>query len=144
MNTYIILLVEQTRWLPLMIGIAAATNAVINIALIPRIGIMGAAVSTIVAYSVLATIVMVWARRAISYKMDFRFLGKVIGATVVMALCLRFMPIGSGWRLVLAIIAGTAIFALGLWLLRAVSVQDKRIVKEIVLGLNPKLSRGGK
>ena len=123
-NVYVIYLVEQTKWLPLMIGIAAATNAGINIALIPKIGIMAAAISTIVSYFILATIVTVWARRAIGYKMDFKFLGKVVGATVIMAFCLRFIPTTSGWYVILAIIAGAAIFALGLWLLKGFSMQD--------------------
>lgn len=141
-NVYVIYLVEQTKWLPLMIGVAAATNAGINIVLIPKIGIMAAAISTIVSYFILAAVVTVWARRAISYKMDFKFLGKVVGATVVMAFCLRFIPTTSTWYVILAIIAGAAIFALGLWLLKGFSRQDRKLIKETVLGLNPKLLRG--
>jgi len=141
-NVYIILLVQQTKWLPLMIGVAAATNAGINIALIPKIGIMAAAISTIVSYFILAAIVTVWARRAIGYKMDLKFLGKVVGATVIMAFCLRFIPTNNVWELVLAIIAGAAIFALGLWLLRAFSAQDRRLIRETVSGMNPRSWRG--
>ena len=141
-NVYVIYLVEQTKWLPLMIGIAAATNAGINIALIPKIGIMAAAISSIVSYFILAAIVTVWARRAIGYNMDFKFLGKVIGATIIMAFCLRFIPTTSVWYVILAIIAGAAIFALGLWLLKGFSMQDKKLIKETIRALNPKLLRG--
>jgi O-antigen/teichoic acid export membrane protein len=140
-NAYIILLVEQTKWLPLMIGAAAVTNAGINIALIPRVGIVGAAISTIVSYLILAAIVTIWARRAITYEMDFKFLGKVVAATLVMALCLSFMPTASGWYVILAIFAGAGIFAFALWLLRAFSSQDKRLVREAVSGVNPRLLR---
>jgi len=143
-NAYIVLLVQQTKWLPLMIGVAAAVNAGINIALIPKIGIMAAGISTIVSYLILATIVMLWTRRALSYKVDFKFLGKVVGATVIMAACLRFIPTSSAWRLILAIIAGAAIFALMLWLLRAFSPQDKKLIRETLLGLNPKMMARGK
>jgi O-antigen/teichoic acid export membrane protein len=142
MNVYIILLVQQTKWLPLMIGIAAATSAGINLALIPKVGIMGAAISAIVSYFILAAIVTVWAGRAISYKMDFKFLGKVVLATFVMAFCLRFMPTASIWYIILAMIAGAAIFALGLWLLRAFSAQDRKLIREAVSGMNPRLWRG--
>jgi O-antigen/teichoic acid export membrane protein len=140
-NVYIVLLVQQTKWLPLMIGVAAAVNAAINIVLIPKIGIVGAAISTIVSSFILVAIVTVWVRRSISYRVDLKFLGKVIGATVIMAVCLRFIPTTAIWRVVLAIIAGVAIFALGLWLLRAFSAQDKRLIKEVVSGMSPRLWR---
>jgi len=76
--------------------------------------------------------------------MDFKFLGKVIGATVIMAFCLRFIPTTSVWYVIWAIIAGTAIFTLGLWLLRAFSAQDRKVIKETIWALNPKLLRGGR
>ena len=138
-NVYIILLVQQTKWLPFMTGIAALTNASINIALIPKVGIIGAAISTIVSYFVLSTIVTIWARRAISYKMDFKFLSKVVVATLVMVFCLRFIRIDSALSIILAVIAGVAIFSLGLLLLRAFSKQDRRLVREALSGLNPRL-----
>ncbi|MCK4403263.1 MAG: flippase [Dehalococcoidia bacterium] len=139
MNVYIILLVQQTKWLPLMIGVAAVTNAGINLALIPKIGIMAAAISTIVSYFILATIVTVWARRTISYKVDLKFLSKVLGATLVMAFCLRFMPTASVYYVALAIIAGVAVFTLGLWLSKAFSTRDRRLIREVISGLNPRL-----
>lgn len=141
MNVYIILLVQQTKWLPLMIGIAAATNAGINLALIPQIGIMAAAISTIVSYFILATIVTVWARKAVSYSVDFKFLGKVVGATLVMAFCLRFIPTATIWYVILAIVAGAAIFGLGVFLSKAFSKEDRRLAREVISGLNPRLWR---
>ena len=99
------------------------------IALIPKMDTMGAAVSAIVSYFILEASVAVWARRAISYRTDFRFLCKVIGAAVIMAFCLRFAPIISAWSVMVTIIAGTAIFTLGFWLLPAFSAQDRKVTK---------------
>ncbi|MCL0058163.1 flippase [Dehalococcoidia bacterium] len=137
-NAYIILLVEKTKWFPLIIGIAAITNAGINIVLIPKVGIIGAAISTIVSYFMLSAIGTVWARRAISYKIDFRFLSKVVVATLVMALCLRFIEIGSALSIVLAVIAGAAIFGFVLFLSRTFSREDRRLIREALAGLNPR------
>lgn len=142
LNVYIIYLVQQTKWLPLMIAVAALTNAGINIALIPNIGIMGAAISTIISYFVLAAIVTVWARKAISYKIDFKFLSKVVVATLVMAFCLKFIEANSVLGIVLTIIAGVAIFGLGIFLLRAFSREDRRLIREALTGLSPRLWRG--
>ena len=45
---------SQTRRLPLIMGATAVTNVVLNLLLIPRLGYMGAAVSTILSYGMLA------------------------------------------------------------------------------------------
>ena len=63
-NASIVYLVKQTKWLPLMIAVAAAVNTGLNIALIPRYGAMGAAIATCISYLLLAAIVTIWARRA--------------------------------------------------------------------------------
>jgi len=142
LNMQVILLVQQTRWLPLMVGIAAAINAGINIAMIPRIGILGAAISAAVSYFVLATIATIWAWRIVNYKIDWKFLLKVILAAVVMAFCLKFIELGSALSIMLAIIGGVAIYALGLFLLRAFSREDLRLAKEMLALLNPKTWTG--
>lgn len=142
LNVYVIYLVQKTKWLPFIFTIGAVTNALINIILIPKVGIIGAAISTIVSYFVLSAIITVWARRAISYKMDFKFISKVVLATLLMVFCLRFIEIGSALSIVLAVIVGVAIFSLGLLLLKAFSKQDRRLIREAFSGLNPKLWRG--
>lgn len=45
---------SQTRWLPLTIGVAAIMAVVLNLALVPPFGYLGAAISTLVTYTVLA------------------------------------------------------------------------------------------
>lgn len=130
-NLYIMYLVENTKWLPFMILAAAAVNAGINIILIPKVGIIGAAISTIAAYFVLAAIVTIWARKAISYKVDLFFIGKVILATCVMSLCLWFIPVGGVLSIVLAVFGGVAVYGICLLLLKAFSRQDVDIVRGI-------------
>ena len=138
-NVYIILLVKQTKWLPLMVSIAALTNAGINIALIPKIGIMGAAISTIASYFILMAIVTVWARRVITYRVDFKFLSKVILAAMIMGGCLRFIPTDSVLGIIAGVIAGIAIFALGLFLFKAISREDRQLLRDAFTGLDPRL-----
>lgn len=139
LNVYIVAVAKQTKWLPLMIAVAAATNVGINLVLIPRIGIMGAAISTLVSYFVLATIVTVWARKVVSYKIDVKFLAKVMLSTIFMAFCLSFIDIGSALSILLATVTGVAAFSLGLFLLRTFPREDRRIIREILSGLSPRL-----
>lgn len=44
----------RTRWLPVTIGAAAMTNVALNLVLIPPLGFMGAALSTLIGYALLA------------------------------------------------------------------------------------------
>lgn len=138
LNVYIVLLVQQTKWLPAMIAIAALTNAGINLALIPKVGIMGAAISTIVSYFILAAIVTFWARKSISCRVDFKFIAKVLLATVIMGVCVRFIPTSGALSIAIAVIAGAAIYALGIFLLKALSKEDKRLIREALSGLKPR------
>lgn len=138
-NVYIILLVKQTKWMPLMILIAAIINVGINGALIPRIGILGGAISTIASYFVLAIVVTIWTRKAISYKFDLKFLGKVIIATLIMALCLCFFNANGILQITLAIITGMVIYGSALLLMRAFSAQDKHLVSQTLKGIIPRL-----
>jgi O-antigen/teichoic acid export membrane protein len=138
-NMYIILLVQQTKWLPLMILSATVISVGVNVTLIPRIGIMGGAISTIASYSILATVVTVWAMKIISYRFDFKFLSKVIGASLVMALSLYFLKVNGVLGIILAVIAGTVIYGCALLLMRAFSAQDKLLAKQTLNGIIPRL-----
>lgn len=134
-NLYIIYLVQQTKWIPLTIGVAAVTNAGLNIVLIPMVGVIGAAISTIVSYFILTVVVSIWASRSIRYQIDLKFLTKVILAAAVMAVCLDFIKIGGIGGIIVMVIIGFIIYALGLWLLRAFSADDRKLVKEIITDL---------
>lgn len=79
----------------------------------------------------------VWARRAVSYSIDLKYLGKVIAATLVMALCLWYLPVNGIFGIAMAMVAGVAIFGSILFLLRAFSEQDKRLFREMLAGVNP-------
>lgn len=45
---------EKNKFLPLITGLGAATNVIVNLLLIPSMGIMGAAIATLAAYIVMA------------------------------------------------------------------------------------------
>ena len=130
-NAFIILLIKKTQWLPFMILLASATSLGVNFLLIPRIGILGAAVSNIAAYFVLAAIVSWWARKSINYNFDIKYLGKVVAAALIMSAGLYFFKV-EGWLIVAAIIGGIIIFGAALLILRAFSRQDKVLIKQVL------------
>ncbi len=129
-NLYVIYLVKQTKWMPLMIMAASIVSIGLNFILIPRVGIVGAAISNISAYFVLAAIVTVWANKALRYNLDYRYLGKVLAATAVMGLSLGFMNIDGILDIAVAVILATAIIWAMLFLLNSFSRHEEALIKK--------------
>jgi O-antigen/teichoic acid export membrane protein len=136
-NQHIILLAKKTRLLPCNIAVAAAGSLTMNVGLIPRLGLIGAGITNVVSYFVLALIVTLIARREVKYSLDFKYLAKVIGATLPMAACLYFMNVEGIWSLILAVLVGSIVFIAGIWLLRAFSEEDKQLFRRTLGGLLP-------
>lgn len=135
-NIFIIHLVEKTRWIAPMIILGALVNVIFNIILIPKIGIIGAAISTIISYIVLSTIVLIWAKKKLDYSIDYKFICKIILATSFMTICLKLFVVQSLLNIIMVSIIGAIIFGLVLWFLRTFSDGEKRFFKRIFSGLN--------
>jgi O-antigen/teichoic acid export membrane protein len=138
-NEAIVLLIKKTKWFPPIILAASATSAGMNILLIPRIGILGSAISSIAAYFVLAAIVSIWARKIIKYGIDFVYLGKVVLASAIMGAVLWLMHINSTAGIILGVVIGTTLFGCTLLALRAFSKQDVQLIKDSISGWIPRL-----
>jgi O-antigen/teichoic acid export membrane protein len=138
-NEYVIYLTQQTKWEPLIMVAAAAVSVGFNYVLIPHVGIIGAAIANVASNFTLAIILFIWAARTIAYRIDTKYVAKVITADLVMALCLHFLKAHGIAGIILSVIAGAAVFAAGLLALRAFSGQDKRLMKQAFSGLIPGL-----
>jgi O-antigen/teichoic acid export membrane protein len=74
---------RRTRVLPLLTLLAGAGNVIANLILIPRLGIMGAAWSTLVGYSLLAGVTWLYARRGYPLDLDLPRLAVLAGGVAV-------------------------------------------------------------
>jgi O-antigen/teichoic acid export membrane protein len=141
-NLNIVLLIKRTRVIPVIIGIAAAVNILINVILLPRTGIIGAAIANLGAYLLLSIIVTVWAVKEVSFSFDYKFLVKIIGATAIMATSLYFFRAEKTWEIILAIFTGIAVYSVGLLVFRAFSEHDKQIIRRTLGMVSPGSTRG--
>jgi O-antigen/teichoic acid export membrane protein len=121
---YIIHLVGKTRITVRLLGISAALNIVLNIIMIPRLGIVGAAIATLIAYGVLGMLTLVVTRRYLKFSLSLLFTGKSILASGVMTLCIWLIDPYSIWMVIVCIIAGIIIYFGVLLLLRGLSRQE--------------------
>jgi O-antigen/teichoic acid export membrane protein len=86
-----IFLRRRTAGLPLLTLAAGATNVAANLVLIPRVGLMGAAWSTLAGYLVLTTLTWWYARRDYPVTLDLRRLALIGGGVVATVLLARLV-----------------------------------------------------
>ena len=120
-----IFLVRRTALLPVLTILAGAVNVGLNVLLIPRIGIMGAAWATLAGYAVLAALTTWYAKRVYPVRLDVARLALVFVGTggLLLASAVLTEPVdgtlvGAGLHLGLAASAALAGFVLGLGPLR--------------------------
>jgi O-antigen/teichoic acid export membrane protein len=136
-NANIMLLDKRAKLVPLVTAIGSVTNVVMNVILIPQIGITGAGLSSLSSYFMIALITTFITRKIICYNLNFIYYGKVITSTLVMLVCLYFLKVDDIWSIILAIVVGVMVYAVGLLLLRTFSDQDKKLIKETFANLMP-------
>lgn len=92
----ILMLFKRTRTIGLIYGIAALVNLILNIILVPIIGILGAAISTFITFFIYAVVIGFLSYRELSFEIDFKFISKSIIASIPMALVVwKLNPYGA-------------------------------------------------
>ncbi len=100
---YIIYLANRTHLTLRLLGIAAILNIVLNLLLIPIMGVVGAAIATFIAYGVLGILTTIVSRRYLKFDLGLPFMLKSTIASAIMALCIwLFDPEAVGTVLISA------------------------------------------
>lgn len=133
-NVYVVYLIKQTKWLPILFLVTAIVSFSLNFFLIPLVGITGAAISRLIAYFVITITISFWARRIIKYRIDLIYFTKIIVATVIMAAFLYFMKPENVLKIIMFSIAGIAIFGILILLFRTFNKQDRRLINRLIKG----------
>lgn len=94
--------------------VSIASNLALNVGLIPPLGLLGAAIATVVSNGILAFSTMALGRRSLPYVFPWRGLARVLLATVTMSLFLlaatSVLDVDRLWMLVLTVTLGVAIY----------------------------------
>ncbi len=133
-NAYIIYLVQKTKLMLIVSFLGAGINAFCNLQLIPSIGINGAAVSSIVSYLALCSIMAFWGKREIGHVLvKTKYVVKLILASLIMACLLSLFDIRTLVDLIVYPAMGIMVFVLMLVLLRTFSKEELSLFKGILL-----------
>lgn len=105
---------------------AAGLNTVLNLLLIPRLGLWGAALATIVAYALVASVRYFFARRWLNLRLPVDDALRCIAATAAMATGLVWLPLPHGAAGLLPSIAtGAVLYATAAWALNAAGCRAR-------------------
>lgn len=115
---------RKTRPIAFFMITAAAVNALGNFLLIPRYGILGAAVATLIAYAVMAALSMGMSRRFFTFPVEWTFIGKALLASMVMSVFLWFFRPIQIWEVILSIFIGAVIYFIVLFLIKGFKKEE--------------------
>jgi len=123
---YIIHLVGKTHITIRLLGTSAALNIILNLVLIPHMGVIGAALATLVAYGVLGVLTLAVSRHYLKFDLSLLFIAKSILASAVMTLCIWLINPESITMLIISILTGIAIYFGMIILIKGLSRQEMK------------------
>ncbi len=127
----IIALVKKTRIVGIIWVIAALSNLGLNILAVPRIGILGAAITTLIAFTIAFSLTAVYSFKYIKFKIDIRFIFKSIFASVIATfIIIALSPIRTR-EIVFTIITAALSYATILFVLRGFTMEEIRFFKKL-------------
>ena len=83
---HILVLVKKTKIIGSSWIIAALANLCLNIVFVPYIGIIGAAITTLIAYFIAFILITYFSFRSLRFSIDWKFIMKSVFASVIMSL----------------------------------------------------------
>lgn len=82
---------EKTKYFPFVTGAGALVNVVVNILLIPVLGLIGAALATLTSYVVMATGLYFFSQRYYKIKYEYGKIFKVLAAIIITCIIYYYM-----------------------------------------------------
>jgi O-antigen/teichoic acid export membrane protein len=119
--------IRRTQFNWVVTGAAAAVNVALNLTLIPRYGMMGAAVATVAAYVTMAIGMAWWSQRIYPVPYQWRRVATAAFAAVGLAVLGKLLDIGLPGAVVLC-----AVYPLALMLLGFTSREERQRLGRLV------------
>lgn len=129
--SHILVLVKKTKIIGAIWIIAAIVNLGLNFVFIPYLGILGAAITTLIAYALAFILATYYSFQYFTFSVDLRFIMKSIFASVAMSLVIiKWNPVGT-LNVLIVIGVCAVVYALILLLLKGVKKEEIEFFKEL-------------
>ncbi len=110
------------------------SNVALNILLIPYLGILGAAIATLISSTLAVSLTLYYNYRYLDFKFDFNpvFMAKSVLASIVMSVFLViYRPTGL-LELILAVVIGFIIYITALFLIKGIKRSEIELIKSLI------------
>jgi len=118
--------ISSTIWIS-----AAIVNFGLNFIFIPHFGILGAAITTLIAFTLAFSLTLFYSSRYFTFSIDRRFILKSVFASTIMSLIIIRLNATSIIELIIAIIIGILIYAITLFILKGVNKEEIKFFGEL-------------
>lgn len=130
--SHVLLLTKKTLLMAIIWVSAAGFSLGLNAILVPRIGIMGAAVTELSAFTLATGAVIYFSTRYLRFDINWLFIAKSLAAASVMSLVVWLMSPEGVLKTVLAAMVGLVVYIAVMILLRGFTKQEFRLFRDII------------
>lgn len=113
--------------------LAAVSNLALNLLLIPLIGIIGAAIATLISYAITAVVTVLFAFRYIRFDIAWSPLARSVAASAGMAGIVLLIPVSSVQGLLVAVGSGMAVYVIVMLAIKGLDVKELRVLKSLLI-----------
>jgi O-antigen/teichoic acid export membrane protein len=142
---HILVLVKKTKTIGLIWVATAGVNLALNIIVVSYIGILGAALATLIAYILAFSVGSYYSFKEFKFPTDWYFIIKSLIASAVMVLVIWFIHPQSSLATILTVILGVIVYGVVLFLLRGFTKKEISFFRRLLpLGAPTAGSNSGK
>lgn len=106
--------------------VAAVLNVGLNILVVPKMGILGAAITTLVVFLLATGAISYYSFKEFKFSIDWYFIIKSLIASAVMSLAVWLMAPQGNLDTILTVVAGVVIYGAILMLMRGFSKEEMK------------------
>lgn len=123
---------EKTKYIPIVTGLGAVINIVLNFILIPEIGIIGAALAALASYITMASGLFYFSQKFYSIKYEYAKIGKILGLIFITAIVYYYLFFNVGLSIIIKLALMLFFFA-SVILLKIIDKNELLKVSRILL-----------
>lgn len=128
----VLMLFKRTKIFGTASIIAGLVNLVLNIALIPYFGIVAAAITTLISYSILGFIMYYISRKYMQFEINLNFIIKSVLASVVMIFIIWALSPSGAVMILLTVGIGAIVYFCVLFVLKGFKREELEFISEII------------
>jgi O-antigen/teichoic acid export membrane protein len=127
----ILVLVKKMKLAGAIYVIVAAISLGLNILVVPYLGILGAAITALISYSLVLGLITYYSLKEFKFTIDWRFIIKSLVASAIMSSAIWLMHPQSNLATIITVVAGVAVYVIALLLLKGFNKEEFKFFREL-------------